>query len=115
MGNKIKPPSRIAFSILLVLSPVPRHGYDIMKQIKADTDGRLSIGPGSLYGTIKQLLLDGLVEEVKDKTDEERRRYYRLTDKGKKILQLELKQYENTLRIATKRKLITNKKQELTI
>ena len=115
MINNTKPLTQIAFSILLVLSPVPRHGYDIMKQVKEDTKGRLNIGPGSLYGTIKQLLADHLIEEVKDKTDEERRRYYKLTDKGKKAIRAELRQYEDTLHIAENRKLFKNQNQGLAI
>ncbi len=113
MPSKTKPLTQIAFSILLVLSPVPRHGYDIMKQVKEDTGGRLNIGPGSLYGTIKQLLAERLIEEVKDHTDTERRRYYQLTDKGKEALQAELRQYEATLRIAENRRLFIKQKQEL--
>ena len=87
------------FHILLALSTKERHGYDIMKQVKESSDGNVSMGPGTLYGSLKRMMNDELVEEVISKT-EERRIYYRLTSKGKKALGHELKRYEGVIRFA---------------
>lgn len=97
---------QVAFSILLALSLKPRHGYELMKQIEDDSNGIVKMGPGALYGTIKQLNEDGLIEELPSQKD--RRRYYRLSKKGLESLGTELKYYENTVKLARQRKLIKN-------
>jgi DNA-binding PadR family transcriptional regulator len=78
-----------AFHILLAVSDGERHGYAIMQDIDARTGGALRLGPGTLYGTIKRLLGDGLIEEVDERGDRDsrdvRRRYYRITRFGRKI------------------------------
>jgi len=78
-----------AFHILLAVSDGERHGYAIMQDIDARTGGALRLGPGTLYGTIKRLLGDGLIEEVDERGDrasrDVRRRYYRITRFGRKI------------------------------
>jgi len=66
-----------------------RHGYAIMQDIHARTGGALRVGPGTLYGTIKRLLADGLIEETDERADRDRhdvrRRYYRITKRGRKV------------------------------
>jgi DNA-binding PadR family transcriptional regulator len=78
-----------AFHILLAVADRERHGYAIMQDVHARTDGRLRLGPGTLYGTIKRLLADGLIEELDDRPDADdddvRRRYYRITRLGRKV------------------------------
>jgi DNA-binding PadR family transcriptional regulator len=78
-----------ALHILLAVSDGEQHGYAIMQDIDARTDGALRLGPGTLYGTIKRLLADGLIEEVGERDDREghdvRRRYYRITRRGRKV------------------------------
>ncbi len=75
-----------ALHILLAVSDGERHGYAIMQDIDARTDGALRLGPGTLYGTIKRLLADGLIEEVDDREGHDvRRRYYRITRRGRKV------------------------------
>src|SRR5262249_2721987 len=78
-----------AFHILLAVSDGERHGYAIMQDIRARTGGALRLGPGTPYGTIKRLLADGLIEELDDrparKGERARRRYYRITRRGRKV------------------------------
>jgi DNA-binding PadR family transcriptional regulator len=93
---------QVAFSILLALSLRPRHGYEIMKQVTDDSAGKIKLGPGALYTSIKQLNEQQLIEEVEDETDT-RRRYYRITDKGRTALRIELDYYEATIRLARQR------------
>lgn len=93
---------QISFSILMALSLKPRHGYEIMQQVDEDSLGKIKLGPGSLYGAIKQLKEDGLIEEMAD--DDVRRKYYRLTKKGWSRLNAELKYFNKTLSIAKQRK-----------
>lgn len=94
----------VAFNILLALSLKPRHGYEIMQQIEQDSHGRVIIGPGALYGTIKQLNDDQLIEELPSISS--RRRYYRLTKKGLDRLGSELSYFEHTVKLAQQRKLL---------
>lgn len=93
---------QISFSILMALSLKPRHGYEIMKQVKEDSLERIKLGPGSLYTAIKQLTEDGLIEEVEG--EDSRRRYYKLTKKGWNKLNSELEYFDNTLKLAKERK-----------
>ena len=76
------------FHILVSLADQERHGYAIMQDVHARTDGHLRLGPGTLYGSIKRLLHDGLIEELDERPDPEnddvRRRYYRITPRGRK-------------------------------
>jgi DNA-binding PadR family transcriptional regulator len=77
------------FHILLALADGDKHGYAIMKDVENQTAGRLKLGPGTLYGTIKRLLAAGLIVELDERPDpeleNERRRYYRLTTLGRKL------------------------------
>jgi DNA-binding PadR family transcriptional regulator len=72
--------------VLLALLEGDKHGYAVMRDVEQLSDGAVKMGPGTLYGTIKRLLADGLIEEVTDtatpEADGERRRYYRLTASG---------------------------------
>src|ERR1700686_5058203 len=81
------------FHILLALSEGERHGYAIMQEVAADTDGSLRLGPGALYGCLKRMLSTRLVEESDERhdptLDDERRRYYRITDLGARALRAE--------------------------
>lgn len=98
--------SRTSFGILLALSLKPRHGYELIQQVDYDTNGWLKLGPGALYGTLKQLHDDSLIEELPFTAGERRRRYYRLTKKGWDRLGAEMQYYEKTVQIARERRLI---------
>lgn len=97
---------QVAFNILLALSLKPRHGYEIIKQVELDSNGRVKLGPGALYGTIKQLRENRLIEEIASNVPSDRRRYYQLTREGWDQLNLELQHYENTIKVAKTRQLI---------
>lgn len=73
------------FQIFIALADQPRHGYGIMLDIAERSEGRVKLSPGTLYGSIKQMLEDGWIEEVTSRAaaDDERRRYYRLTREGR--------------------------------
>src|SRR5437016_12917067 len=77
------------FHILCAVADRERHGYAIMQDVAARTDGHLRLSPGTLYGSIKRLLEDGLIEELSERPDPEdddvRRRYYRITPRGRKV------------------------------
>src|SRR5580765_7937662 len=102
---------QVSFSILFELSLKPRHGYELMKQVESDSRNRFKLGPGALYGTIKQLLEDGLIEEMSAKSTGNRRRYYRLTKKGRNTLAADVEHYKHTVDLARSRKIIDNPSQ----
>ena len=79
--------------ILLALVDEDRHGYAVMLEVSRLTGGATRMGPGTLYGTLKRLLSSGLVEDAETRRDpeldDERRRYYRITPLGRRVLQAE--------------------------
>ena len=81
------------FHILLALVDEEQHGYRIMKEVEVRSDGRVRIGPGTLYEAIQRLVKNGLIEESSErpdaKLDDQRRRYYRLTQMGRGVLAAE--------------------------
>jgi len=85
--------------ILLALSTGERHGYAIMKQVEADSQGKVRMGPGTLYGSINRMAQAGLVRES-GKTDDERRIYYKLTGAGRAALDAELTRYRGVVAVA---------------
>jgi DNA-binding PadR family transcriptional regulator len=93
-----------SFSILFALSLKPRHGYELLQQITADSAGMASIGAGALYGTLKKLAADSLVEDMPFEGDP-RRRYYRLTIKGWDRLQQDVTYYARITTLASDRRL----------
>jgi DNA-binding PadR family transcriptional regulator len=101
------------FHILLALSTRERHGYGIMKQVEADSQGAVRMGPGTLYGSLKRMLEAGLVEESAGKIDpaidDERRIYYRIAGKGRKALAAELERYRNVVAVAEGQRPLPNR------
>lgn len=98
-GLPLTPP---VFHILLALSTRDRHGYDIMKQVQQDSRGKIKLGPGTLYSSIKRMLEAGLIIEAEERVepDDERRKYYRLTDKGRETLLTEIERLSEALEVA---------------
>ena len=96
---------QVAFSILIALSLKERHGYEIIKQVEEDSNKKIHLSPGALYTSIKQLLDQRLITEV-NRNDDSRRRYYRLSDKGKAVLNKELAYYRNTIALARERQVL---------
>ena len=84
------PLSPAVFAILLSLAArEDKHGYQIMKDVRTAQGGGIQMGPGTLYGSLDRMMRDGLVEES-GLSDDERRRYYRLTIQGQSVLAAEL-------------------------
>jgi DNA-binding PadR family transcriptional regulator len=87
------PMTPAVFNILLALADGEKHGYAIMLEVEANTAGSVKMGPGTLYGSIKRMLLSGLIEESDERPDEslddQRRRYYRITGIGQNALRSE--------------------------
>jgi len=77
------------FHILVALAQMPLHGYGIMQDVSERTGGKLRMGPGTLYGSLKRMLNAGLIEESEERADpdldDERRRYYRITAFGRSV------------------------------
>lgn len=96
--NRVDPESFLplppaVFHILLSLGDGERHGNALKREVALRTDGRLTLGPGVLYGSVSKMLAQGLIEESADRPDphldDARRRYYRLTALGRKVAQAE--------------------------
>lgn len=89
-----------------------RHGYAVAQEVETLTDGQIRMGPGTLYGSIQRMLGAALIEEApraRGRTageDDERRRYYRLTPLGRRVLQLELARLARVLRVARRKHLL---------
>src|SRR5438094_8761826 len=90
--------------ILLALSTRERHGYGIMKQVEADSQGKVKMGPGTLYGSMGRMMEAGLIREsdkrIDPEMDDERRIYYKLTTAGRAALAAELKRYRSVVAVA---------------
>jgi DNA-binding PadR family transcriptional regulator len=99
------------FHILLSLTGQEQHGYGIMNEVLARTDGKVRLWPATLYGTLKRLIEEGLIEESDERPapelDDARRRYYRLTRLGKRVIDAESKRLEELVSILRKRRLET--------
>lgn len=96
-----------AFHILLALADGERHGYSITKEVEEETEGAVRLGPGTLYRMLKQLLDDEWIVEVERADDgDPRRRYYRLTPRGRRIAQAEAARLANLVKLARSRRLL---------
>jgi DNA-binding PadR family transcriptional regulator len=98
--------------ILLALSTEERHGYGIMKEVEADSQGKVNMGPGTLYGSLGRMMEAGLIREgdrkVDPKLDDERRIYYKITAVGQAALTAELERYREVMAVARKKQLAPN-------
>ena len=98
------------FHILLALADGESHGYGIMQDVERFTNGETRLGPGTLYRSIQRMLVDGLIEELAislhDETDEDRRRYYRLTPKGLSVATREAERLADLVAAARHRGLL---------
>jgi DNA-binding PadR family transcriptional regulator len=107
--RKLDPLPSAAFQILLSLAEEDMHGYGIMRQVEEQTDGRMRLGPGTLYNSLQSLLEAQFIEEVdlgdEVKAGQERRRYYRLTAAGRKLARTEAERMADLLRVARVRKI----------
>src|SRR3984957_12525017 len=92
-AQKLLPLTPPVFHILLALAEEERHGYGIMQDVAGQTNNALQLGPGTLYGCLKRMLAAGMVEESDvrpdPELDDERRRYYRMTPLGHRVVRAE--------------------------
>ena len=99
------------FHILLALADRERHGYHIMQEVDERTEGKVRLGPGTLYGSIKRMLADGMIEETDERPDpdmdDERRRYYRLTNFGNRVARAEAERLAGLVKTARRKKLLS--------
>src|SRR5919199_3366251 len=110
MGTEARGPQSLipltpaVLHILLALADEERHGYGIMKEVEGRSGGEMRLGPGTLYGAIKRMLADGLVEESHERPDPElddqRRRYYRITGFGREVAGAEAARLEELVSAA---------------
>ena len=97
------------FHVLLALAGEDLHGYAILKEVAVRTGGEVRLSTGTLYGIVKRLLNDGLIVELRHRpgeNDDERRRCYRLTPKGREIAALEAERLEKVVALARARRLL---------
>jgi DNA-binding PadR family transcriptional regulator len=82
--------------ILLALADGPRHGYSIMQEVAARSEGQVRLWPAGLYGALRELEDDDLIAEPdkRPSDDDERRRYFELTPLGKRVLTAEVRRLE---------------------
>lgn len=93
-----------AFFILTALVDTPRHGYGIVGEVADISDGRVQLKVGTLYGVLDRLVGEGLVEPDREEVHHGRlRRYYRLTEQGRRTLAAEAERQAANARVAAKR------------
>ena len=98
------------FHILLALADGEKHGYGIMQEVRAITEGEIKMGPGTLYGSIKRMLTSDLIMEVDERPDpaldDQRRRYYKLTPFGEHVAAAEARRLMNLVGAARSKQLL---------
>ena len=96
------------FHILLSLAGAEQHGYGIMQEVLDRTNGTVHIWPATLYGSLKRLIADGLIEESDERPvaelDDARRRYYKLARLGRAVLELECARMQEMVRMVQKKR-----------
>jgi len=108
--DELLPLTSTVFHILLALADQERHGYGIMQEVMAMTQNQVRMGPGTLYGSIKRMLKANLIEESDERPDPElddkRRRYYRLTDFGRRVLTAEAQRLSALIDVAQAKRIL---------
>ncbi len=107
-NNKANAPLTPAvLHILLALSTRELHGYGIMKQVEADSQRKVNMGPGTLYGSLGRMIEAGLIRQsdkkIDPEMDDERRVYYKITGLGQKALTAEVQRYREVVAVARRR------------
>ena len=103
------------FHIMLALADGERHGYGIKREVEFRTCGLIKLGPGTLYGTLRRMLAEELIEECGEHPDaagdDVRRRYYRLTDLGRRLAGAEARRLESLVDLARAKELLGSPEQ----
>lgn len=101
------------FHILLALAPGELHGYGIMQEVARRTRGEVQLVAGTLYGSIKRMVSSGLIEECEERgaseSDDDRRRYYQMTELGRRVAAAEAERLEGLVRTARASKILRDK------
>ncbi len=106
MGNETREAvfTSAMFHILLALADENRHGLGIVREVERRTEGEVILGPGTLYGSIKKVLGMGYIEEPgrrpRPEDDDPRRRYYRISRSGRRVLEEEASRMDRLVRVA---------------
>jgi len=103
------PITPVEFEILLALADQARHGYAVMQEISERSQGAVMVRPGTLYRAIDRMLQVGLLQEVKDRPgagEDQRRRYYRLTESGRRVAMVEARRLADVVASARAKKLL---------
>jgi DNA-binding PadR family transcriptional regulator len=107
------PVTPAVFHILLALADGESHGYGIMQEVELFTKGDKQLGPGTLYRSIQRMLVDGLIQELSialhGESDDDRRRYYRLTAKGLVVARAEAQRLADLVDAARRRGLLAKR------
>ena len=102
--DELLPLPPATFHILLALVDQERHGYAIIQEVEARTDGALRLSAGTLYRSIARMVEQGLIRETSRRPplplDDERRRYYRITPFGTDVARAEMRRLTELVRIA---------------
>ena len=102
------------FHVLIALADGEKHGYAVIKEVARRTDGAIRLSAGTLYTLIRRFVQDGVVAEAAERPDpaldDERRRYYRLTEFGREVARAEAARMESTLTMARAKKLIPQRR-----
>jgi DNA-binding PadR family transcriptional regulator len=105
--DRVLPLSPTTFHILVSLADGPRHGYAVAREVEELTDGRIVMGPGTLYGSLQRMVAAGLIEEADNPGEvglhSERRRYYRTTPLGAAALRSESDRLLRAVNVAQQR------------
>ena len=110
MSETSAPLTAAMFNVMLALSDGDKHGYAILKDVAAQTNGEVQLSTGTLYGIVKRLLSEGMIVELRRRPaaedDDSRRRYYHLTAEGRKTAVAEAVRMEKLLERARAKRLI---------
>jgi DNA-binding PadR family transcriptional regulator len=109
MSDSRAPLTAAMFNVLLSLADGEKHGYAILKEVEEQTAGEVQLSTGTLYGIIKRLLSEGLIAELRQRPvegDDQRRRYYRLTEDGRQVAVAEAQRMEKLLVRARSKRLL---------
>lgn len=107
--DEILPLTPLSLAILLSLAEEDRHGYAIMKDVEAQTRGEVTVGTGSLYAALQRMVEEGLIEEAPEAPgpdEDQRRKYYRVTEWGREVSRAEARRLARVLEVAENRRLL---------
>ena len=105
--DEVLPLSPTVFHMLVAMTEGPSHGYAIAQEVERLSEGRLVLGPGTLYGSLQRMVASALIEETENPGEEgvhaDRRRYYRMTPLGRAAVRAESARLLRTASLAQER------------